>query len=156
MRKRTKILLLGFGGVSASACILAGLLAVSGNVIRERYSSYSDAANKDAEAHGMVPTFLPRSAIAIAAKRDLDADTLIAEFTYGDDFDINLSGLSKSSTSLPAEILEATSLDGIDGLEVFSDVGADGSCASHLVIDKRKRRAAYIYNLAPHRVGCTD
>lgn len=156
MRMRSGVLLIGLGGVVAIVCIVFVLLAITSNEVRERYSSYSDAVDRDAEAHGMVPPFLPNSAVGIVAERDLDADTLIVEFTYGDDFDVNSVGLKKSSASLPDETLESTSLGkvDVDRLEVFSNIGSDRTCASHLVVEEAKRKAAYIYNIAPHRAGC--
>lgn len=156
MLKPTKVVLIAAAAVAVIVFAVFVSLVVSSNVIGERYSSYSDAVRNEAAAHGMVPDFLPWSATDIVAKRDLDADTLIVEFNYGNDFNASLLGLRKGRVSLPIEVLEATSFGkgDVGTLEVFSNDVAVGRCATHLVVEGQRRRAAYIYNLAPHKAGC--
>jgi hypothetical protein len=142
-----------------SIFILAKFLAsAGGEVVQEKYLSHSEAISEGAFIQGMVPSFLPKSATKIIAERNVDLDTLTVDFVFESDFDAFLVGKKKTSLPLPTRVLEKTSLSDIDinELQVFSNPGSDQVCASHLVIDMKMRRAVYIYNVAPHRIGCWD
>ena len=156
---RTRSIILIIFGFTIFLIVLAKLfMHMTDSVIRERYASYSEAINRKAPIHGMVPDFLPRSATKIIAARDLDSDTLTVEFSFENDFDDFLSGQKKNSMSLPMGILDGTFLSevDIDRLQVISSPGSVQECTSHLVIDMQARIAVYIYNLAPHKAGCLE
>lgn len=157
MRTRRNMLIIC--GLAIFLVVIAKLfMHMADSVVQERYASYSDAIDKDAHIHGMVPVFLPRSATQIIAERDLDSDTLKVEFVFKNDFDGFLSEQSKKSMILPIGILDRTSLSevDIDRLQVISSPGSVQECTSHLVVDMQARKAVYIYNLAPHIAGCLE
>ena len=106
----------------------------------------------------MIPDFLPESATGIVSERDVESDTLIAEFSYGEDFDWFVMRNATNKMSIPTKILDGTSLEGsgVDILRLHSSRGAGRECASHLVVNMEMRKAVYIYNLSPHKAGCLE
>ena len=157
MKIQGKILLVCAGAISLIAIIKTSMY-VADSVVKKKYSSYSEVVDDEAIIHGMAPDFLPRSATKISAVRDLNADTLQVEFSFGNDFDGFLSEKKKARMSWPIAILDETSLSrvDVDRLQVISNFGSRQECASHLVVDMQTRIAIYIYNFAPHKAGCLE
>src|SRR5436190_4305242 len=115
MRTRTKFLLAGIAGITVLiACFASFLDSTGGGVVRERFSSYSEAMDKGALIHGMVPAFLPNSATEITAERNIDLDTLTVEFAFGSDFDSFLFRQKRDNHPLPTNILAQTSFSNSD------------------------------------------
>lgn len=148
--------------ISGAALLLLGAyflqFFIGDGTVLEKYSSYSEAYEREALAHGMIPDFLPKSATRIISERDVESDTLIAEFTYGEDFDEFVMRSATKNMSIPMSVLDGTSLEEVsaDLLRLHTSRERGRECTSHLVVNVEMRQAVYVYNLAPHKAGCLE
>jgi hypothetical protein len=156
MNRRIFFLLSGATALISIALFLKQFLLPNNDIIKQVFPSYSDANLANAFSHGMIPDFLPKSSTQISSERNIDLDTLVVSFNFGNDFNDFLSKQKKQGNPPPQSIIEQTPFSDIsaDRLDYFFWGGINQMCAAHLIIDRANKRATYIYNLAPHSVGC--
>lgn len=83
MRLRTILLYVGSGLIVGFVVLVVGILMQPArDVVEESFETYYQAVNKGALENGLIPDFLPKSATRIIARRNIDLNTTLVEFSY--------------------------------------------------------------------------
>lgn len=128
----------------------AGLrLRASGDVVDARYDDHAAALRVQAFEHGMIPDFLPRSAVNIRSVRNIDLNETVVTFGFGADFDAFIAHQGASATPSDADIaaIRADLIDvsNRDALALVRCVAtADADSRGRLLIDRARRRAVFV------------
>jgi hypothetical protein len=148
MKFKTVVIALGAMIFIAVAAIYLLLYFIPSDVVDAAYVNASDAFEKNAIDHGMVPDFLPKSATQILASRNIDLNWTITEFSYSEDFVEFLEKQKKfklpSNISIPrlkGGTFDSSNIDSLTYVPCtgeFEDRGA-------LIINMAQRRVIYIY-----------
>lgn len=119
------------------------------DMVVEQYTSYSNATQREAFSHGMIPDFLPESAKNIVSRRDLDLNTLEVIFDYSGDEFVKFLGRQKKSTGIETEELLKYVTDVIETsdpevLIVIPKVASpDIDSQGALIVNTKQKRAVY-------------
>jgi len=141
--------------IGISAAVLVVLIMVLylvfvpvNDIVVEKYETYADVVKNCAYEHGMVPDFLPNTAIGVISERNIDLNVMVVEFSYGDDFSLFLSNQKaiKFNKNIEIPIVSDSVIDisNVDSLVYINCVKTkDEDSYGSLVVNTVQKRAVF-------------
>jgi hypothetical protein len=115
--------------------------------VRREFSTYREAVESGAIEIAAIPTFLPKSATNIKSDRDLDANTSVVTFDFGNDFEEFLQHQKTADVSAAAGIAatHAMSISSPHSAKYFPLLSSEaGEYHGSLLVDLERGKALYV------------